>query len=953
MITGEKNIIKELDVKEGTFNLKSQSTGKYSVHDSYRDNYKNGFLIKINAPEDVKNALKDIYYATERGLIISYKEFNNKIASIRKKLLAESYPNKDIKELSNDDRIRIEMNSAKQVLKDLAINESTKLIYSPELTKLNEEYINENYKLKFIPDEIKVVFQEPEDSEKAQLVKMYLEFSDKIKKMSEISVDSNNLDDIELTIIDISNLYDNLPDLAKENADIKNFYNEQLEKLKNTADKIKQRQVDYENLMNSTVKNIVDNKQFKDIKSTINEIETNFNNNLELKYDTKTKSIKEFAVNQLKNIGKVVALNSLGQWSDKNFEVAEKLFSEPLDLDLLESLRDKFNEQDSKRREEKEKLEQVDIDNSSAVYEKLKQLTEQKDLFIKLFEKIKENNSLNSLLEKSDDAQEFIILLSNNLDYDSVKELYATLSEKVKEIVLQTNFHYQSIIQPKIRDLYFLLVAKEAVNDVVENIFGKMDSSYIKMIGENTLAKIVTRISTFTYKPDEILKKTNINKLFALLETEDCKNNDYLKNAVVRVLIKWVTKLKTNSEELNKILVSFPEFAIYEITKRQLRETDNKIILQITDNNQENKELLAEIAKKIGQEKIDSIVKTKLENLIEEDPNNFDNQYNSALNNLNHKKYDEAIKGFKKCTSINPESHLAQYMLAYCYEAKGQHDIAVSYYKKATQLKYNYTDAYYGLGMLYTKMNDHFLAIQQFKKILKTEPAHYDACVALGVAYDEMGEPDQALEYYEKAILIDSEKADAYINKAIILTLKGEAEQAIEVYNDAVERAPKNSKIQYNLGVLYHQKKDYSAAIAHYKLAIKFDKNNSMAYNNLGLAYFSKVRVNDAIEVWEKAIELDSKNVEAYNNLAWGYNVRGELDKAIDTYKKAQKIDPRHAVLYMNLGTVYYKNNQLDKAIKELEMFLEMDPNSDNAYEIIKILKSLRNQLKSANLPNS
>ena len=62
------SIFKELNLKDYTFNLKSETTGKYSVHESYRDNFANGFLGKINAPADVNNALKDIYYATEKGL---------------------------------------------------------------------------------------------------------------------------------------------------------------------------------------------------------------------------------------------------------------------------------------------------------------------------------------------------------------------------------------------------------------------------------------------------------------------------------------------------------------------------------------------------------------------------------------------------------------------------------------------------------------------------------------------------------------------------------------------------------------------------------------------------------------------------------------------------------------------------------------------------------------------
>ncbi|MFN4151462.1 MAG: hypothetical protein ACK4IX_11000, partial [Candidatus Sericytochromatia bacterium] len=58
-------IVKEIDLKNCCFNLKSKTTGKFSVNDSYRENMESGFLTAINAPTDPNSALKDIYYATE------------------------------------------------------------------------------------------------------------------------------------------------------------------------------------------------------------------------------------------------------------------------------------------------------------------------------------------------------------------------------------------------------------------------------------------------------------------------------------------------------------------------------------------------------------------------------------------------------------------------------------------------------------------------------------------------------------------------------------------------------------------------------------------------------------------------------------------------------------------------------------------------------------------------
>ncbi len=950
MKLSEKNIIKELYLKDNTFNLKSSSTGKYSVHDSYKDNLKNGFLTKINAPEDIKNSLKDIYYATERGVVISYKDFNAKIASIRKDLMSKSFPNKDIKELNNEDRIKIEMSSAKQVLKDLAINESTKLIYSPEITNSIEEITEIPYKLFFVIEESKILFEEIQDEEKAKLVKAYLEFSEKIRKITDKAVYSNNLDDVELSIIEIDKIYDNLEDLTKANHDVKTFYSEQISKLKNFAEELKQRQIEYQNHLDSLIDKIIKEKDYKSIRETINSIEKSFYSNYLINQDTKSKSIRDFAINQLKNTGKIIALVSLASWEDKHFSLTESLLKEPLDLDLIESLKEKHTEQDLIKRQEKEDLDKLDINDSNKVFDKLQKLANQKDLFLQLFDKIKLEDKINLTLENSENIHQFIILLSNNLDNDSFDSLLKSISENNRENLLNGSLDYKDINDIKNRDIYYLFVTEFALNDIVENIFLEMEAKYLKQIDEDVLAKIIIRISKFTYKPDEILKKINLAKLISMLDLETVKNHDYLKSAIVRTLMKWFPRLDTKSEEFKKLLLEYPDFSIYEISRKQLKETDPNLILAFTEKIENNKELLAELVKKLNKEKIDSVIQAKLDNELNESPNDFDKQYNVSMNNIVNEKYDAAIKGFKKCISINTEDPTAHYMIGYCYELKNLNDIAISFYKKAIQLKYNYIEAYLALGILYTKMKDHFLATQQFKKILKVDPNNYDACLSLGVAYDDMGELDQALEYYDKAIIIDPEKSDAYINKGIIYTIKEDADKALENYIIASEKSQGNAKVQYNLGILYHAKKDYIAAIAHYKLSIRFDPTNAMAYNNLGLVYFSKVRVHDAITTWEKAIEIDSQNVDSYNNLAWAYSVVGEIDKSIATYKKTIEINPKHAIAYMNLGTVYYKNNQIDMSIKQLEKYLDLEPNSDKSYEVIQILKSLREQLKNDNL---
>ncbi|MBC7475244.1 MAG: tetratricopeptide repeat protein, partial [Candidatus Sericytochromatia bacterium] len=901
-------INKELYLKDFIFNLKSASTGKYSVHESYRDNYTNGFLININAPQDVNNALKDIYYATDRGLVISYKDFNNKIISVRKSLMLKNFPHLELKDLSKEERTKIDVGSAKQVLKDLFINESTKLIYSPELTLDKLEAESLDLRIKYVPEEFKVVFYESEDKEKEQIVNDYLKFSDIVKPLTENALRSYNLDQVELTIITINNYFGNLATNAQENNDILAFYNSKIEELNNFVQEIKDRQNELEIELNKKVSEIIVNSDFKSIKSTINLIEDEFSKDYKVYNDPKSKSIKDLAVNQLKNVGKVVVLVSLQDWIENNFISADHLLKENLTLELENLLKQKREHEEAKRNIEEQKLLEIIIDNGNEIYQKFIELVSKKDLFNKLFTLIikKDFEKINSLIDNSDDYSSFIILLSNNLSVENAEKLWKNLFESLSSKITSRKFPYNSINSNFIKNIYFDLINQSATNEIMDEVFSNIKGNVLLNIENSLLAKILVKLSQFDFNIENLLKKLVPDKLLKLIKTDSIKNNDYVKSHIIRVLAKWLQGLDSNSNEFKDILLNYPEQAIYNLKNIQVEQLSLEDVSEILEKLKDNADIIKYFILRVGKEKFDQTIKFKLKKMTMDEPDNFENHYNLGLSHFKAENFDDAIDEFKKSIGINPESHIAHYTLGYIYDRKKNYDLAISEYKKAINLKYGYIDAYYHLGLIYLNQKDYYLATQQFKKIIKIDPENYDAVVNLGIAFDELKEFTQAKSEYEKAILINPKKSEAYVNLAIMIANQGNIEEAIEIYLKALEFDGKSSILNYNLGLLYHQQKNYTFATAHYKTSLKFDSKNSQTYNNLGLVYFSKIKVSKAMDLWRTSIEIDN-NIDAYNNLGWGYYIEGELDKAIETYKEAQKIAPTFSTLYLNLGTVYYK----------------------------------------------
>src|SRR5690606_16864880 len=116
------------------------------------------------------------------------------------------------------ERVKIEKDIAKQVLKSLSINETTKLIYSPELTSIKDEYAKDNKRINIRYDKVGLkllVSEHTGDSGSSEPVQdeiiiTILEFAQEIKTLTDKALESHNLDELELSLITLDSKFNNL-----------------------------------------------------------------------------------------------------------------------------------------------------------------------------------------------------------------------------------------------------------------------------------------------------------------------------------------------------------------------------------------------------------------------------------------------------------------------------------------------------------------------------------------------------------------------------------------------------------------------------------------------------------------------------------------------------------------------------------------------------------------------
>ena len=114
------------------------------------------------------------------------------------------------------------------------------------------------------------------------------------------------------------------------------------------------------------------------------------------------------------------------------------------------------------------------------------------------------------------------------------------------------------------------------------------------------------------------------------------------------------------------------------------------------------------------------------------------------------KKYDKAIKEFKKALKICPEYVEAKINLALALELNNQFDLAIKNYLKIIEVHPENEAARNALGSLYIKLEMHNKAIKTFRQLLKVNKTYSRAYLGIAIAFDKMNCGNDSMRYYKK-----------------------------------------------------------------------------------------------------------------------------------------------------------------------------------------------------------
>ncbi len=312
--------------------------------------------------------------------------------------------------------------------------------------------------------------------------------------------------------------------------------------------------------------------------------------------------------------------------------------------------------------------------------------------------------------------------------------------------------------------------------------------------------------------------------------------------------------------------------------------------------------------------------------------------FQKAVQNMNAKNYDEAIKGFTEVIQLSPQASGGWVFRGMSYFQKARLDnqkksadlnagkdvsthyspnseLAISDLTKVIQMFPNFESehtilAYRFRANTYLSEGDFELALPDLKILAEKYPN-----------YKATKESPTSAEFYQLT-------KNSYANTLFNLSLKAEGEDQKKLLRKVVEfYAPKDFKHYYNRANAFYTLGNYESAISDYKSAINFAPEDPAVLYGLAQSYYFNKQYEAALATLDKSqampnLGMWSGSFEALRPRIWiGL---GKLDIALQHYNSVINQGITTSYDYFERGRIYAKQNKKDLARADFLKAIEL-----------------------------
>ncbi len=184
--------------------------------------------------------------------------------------------------------------------------------------------------------------------------------------------------------------------------------------------------------------------------------------------------------------------------------------------------------------------------------------------------------------------------------------------------------------------------------------------------------------------------------------------------------------------------------------------------------------------------------------------------------NLGQKDYDEAIRAFEDCLSVNPESSAAQAGLAAAYFDLGRMDLAGRNARTALEMNDKVPGANFTLARVHEARGEIPQAVGAYQREIEISPEDTGSHFNLAMIYRVAGQSAKEEEYLTRTLEINPDAPRALLFMARIYLNRGQdLQRAVQMVTTAVDAELENQELAFGyflLADLYNRLGDTARA---------------------------------------------------------------------------------------------------------------------------------------------
>ena len=347
------------------------------------------------------------------------------------------------------------------------------------------------------------------------------------------------------------------------------------------------------------------------------------------------------------------------------------------------------------------------------------------------------------------------------------------------------------------------------------------------------------------------------------------------------------------------------------------------------------------------------------------------------------KKYDEAIKPFKKLRDIDKEETRYIIALAEISKLKKNYLEAVNLYLEAYEIEPSRIELLESAGRYALQLKNKDQAKTIFKNLSTQNPSQGNYLNIYSELAIQSKSFNEAILHIKKLISENGDSSDFQAKLGVLYHASGESEIGKNILRDLFDRKELSAQYSLVLFEIYLDSKDnisaakisdemitafpedwrgyYSRSLVYmdendYKSIVSILDPISETFSNifsiqyiLGLSY-SRIKMNDeAINFYNRALSIRPNSINVLHSMAILYDEIGEWLKSDKIYDQLIKNNPSDAQAFNNYAySLVERNKKLDEALIYAKKAIELEPKNPSYLDTIGWVYFKMNDIKRA-----